>query len=176
MPVERFRWTGGGIEQFHVECHGESFSWCLRETHDAGLLAAVRPLEADPGLAPGYVSEINLLLAPWLRAIARILAQGLLLLVDYGYPHREYYHPQRSMGTLMCHYRHRVHDNPFLWPGLQDITAHVDFTALAQAGVAARLDLLGYTTQTYFLIDYGLDRLLQAAGPTICAWPRRPRH
>jgi SAM-dependent MidA family methyltransferase len=166
MPVERFRWTGGGIERFHVACHGERFDWCLREAHDAGLVAAVRALEADPGLVPGYVSEINLLLAPWLRAIARILARGLMLLVDYGYPRREYYHPQRSTGTLMCHYRHRAHDNPFLWPGLQDITAHVDFTALAEAGLAAGLDVRGYTSQTYLLLDCGLDRLLQAAGPT----------
>ncbi len=163
MPVERFRWNDGGIERFHVECQGDAFGWCVREAHDADLVAAIRRLENDPGLLPGYVSEINLLLSPWLQGIAGVLERGLLLLVDYGYPRREYYHPQRRGGTLMCHYRHRAHENPFLWPGLQDITAHVDFTAVA---AAAELDVLGYTNQAYFLLDCGLDGLLQAAGPT----------
>ena len=92
--------------------------------------------------------------------------QGVMLLIDYGYPRHEYYHPQHSSGTLMCHYRQRAHDDPFLWPGLQDITAHVDFTAVAEAALAANLEVSGYTTQAFFLLDSGLDDLLQQAGPT----------
>jgi SAM-dependent MidA family methyltransferase len=166
MPVERFRWNGEDVGRWHVECVDEHFGWCIREAHDPGLVEAVRRLAADPGLAPGYVSEVNLQLAPWLQGIAALLERGLLLLVDYGYPRREYYHPQHREGTLMCHYRHRAHGNPFLWPGLQDITAHVDFTAVAEAGAAAGLEVLGYTSQAWFLLDCGLDELLLAAGPT----------
>jgi SAM-dependent MidA family methyltransferase len=166
MPVERFSWNGGSVGRFLVELRGDAFDWHVRETGPPELVAAVHRLANDPGLLPGYISEINLQLGPWLAGISGMLERGLLLLIDYGYPRREYYHPQRRSGTLMCHYRHRAHDNPFLWPGLQDITAHVDFTAVAEAGAAAGLDVLGYTTQAYFLLDCGLDRLLQAAGPT----------
>ncbi len=166
MPVERFRWNGGGVERIYVECHDEAFEWRAGEVHDPDLVASVQRLVTDPGLPPGYVSEVNLQLAPWLMGIGGMLERGLVLLIDYGYPRREYYHPQRRSGTLMCHYRHRAHDDPFLWPGLQDITAHVDFTAVAEAGSAAGLDVLGYTSQAHFLLDCGLDRLLLAAGPT----------
>jgi SAM-dependent MidA family methyltransferase len=166
MPVERFHWHGDYIERFHVECTGDGFGWCVREARDSDLVAAVRLLDENPGLAPGYASEINLLLAPWVRGIAGMLDMGLLLLVDYGYPRHEYYHAQRRTGTLLCYYRHRAHDDPFLWPGLQDITAHVDFTAVAEAGVAAELDVIGYTNQAYFLLDCGLDKLLQSIPAT----------
>jgi SAM-dependent MidA family methyltransferase len=166
MPVERFRWDGDGIERFYVECQGDGFAWCLRESRDPELVAAVSQLNEEPGLLPGYVSEINLLLPHWLQGVAGILERGMLLLVDYGYPRREYYHPQHREGTLMCHYRHRAHENPFLWPGLQDITAHVDFTAVAEAGAAAELDVLGYTNQAWFLLDCGLEGLLQTLGAT----------
>ena len=169
MPVERFRWNGEGVERWHVECRDESFGWCIREAQDPGLVEAVRRLVADPGLAPGYVSEINLQLAPWLQGASALLERGLLLLIDYGYPRREYYHPQHHEGTLMCHYRHRAHGNPFLWPGLQDITAHVDFSAVAECGAAAGLDVFGYTTQAWFLLDCGLEDLLVSAEPTASA-------
>jgi SAM-dependent MidA family methyltransferase len=101
-----------------------------------------------------------------LRALADSLEQGLVLLIDYGYPRHEYFHPQRSSGTLMCHYRHHVHADPLSWPGLQDITAHVDFTAVAEAAVAADLEVAGYTTQAWFLLDCGLEELLLQSGAT----------
>jgi SAM-dependent MidA family methyltransferase len=94
------------------------------------------------------------------RSIGERLAAGLVLLVDYGFPRREYYHPQRSGGTLMCHYRHRAHDDPLILTGLQDITAHVDFTALAEAGREAGLDVAGYTTQGAFLLAAGITELV----------------
>jgi SAM-dependent MidA family methyltransferase len=166
MPVERFRWTGSAVELFHVRRRDQRFDWHPGETPGDAVAAAVQQLVAATGLAAGYVSEINMTLAPWLASIAALLDRGMVLLADYGYPRREYYHPQRSAGTLMCHYRHRAHDNPFLWPGLQDITAHVDFTAVAKAGSAAGLEVAGYTTQAHFLLDCGIDRLLSATGPT----------
>ncbi|MDH3527086.1 MAG: SAM-dependent methyltransferase [Gammaproteobacteria bacterium] len=166
MPVERFRWNGTAVELFHVSGSDEPLDWCPVETHGGAVAADVRHLVTEAGLAAGYVSEINMTLAPWLGSIAALLDQGMVLLADYGYPRHEYYHPQRSAGTLMCHYRHRAHDNPFLWPGLQDITAHVDFTAVAEAGSAAGLDVTGYTTQVHFLLDCGIDRLLSAVGPS----------
>jgi SAM-dependent MidA family methyltransferase len=85
---------------------------------------------------------------------------GALLLVDYGFGEREYYHPQRSQGTLMSHFRHRAHDDPFFLPGLQDITSHIDFTAVAQAATGAGVELLGYTTQANFLINLGITDLM----------------
>lgn len=165
MPAERFHWTGTGIEQFYVTCRGEGFDWCLQAAQDDALVAAVQVVQQACELAAGYVSEINLSIAPWLESVAGLIDRGMLLLSDYGYPRHEYYHPQRNRGTLMCHYRHRAHDDPFLWPGLQDITTHVDFTAVAEAGVAAGLDVTGYTTQAGFLLDCGLDTLLHASGP-----------
>jgi SAM-dependent MidA family methyltransferase len=94
-----------------------------------------------------------------------MLQRGVLLFFDYGFPHREYYHPQRASGTLMCHYRQHAHDDPLLQPGLQDITAHVDFTAVAEAGETHGLKLIGYTTQAQFLINCGITELLSAVSP-----------
>ncbi|MDH3899492.1 MAG: SAM-dependent methyltransferase [Gammaproteobacteria bacterium] len=165
MPAERFHWTGATVEQFCVTCGDTGFEWQLQAANDDALIAAVQELQQECGLAAGYVSEVNLSIAPWLESVAGVIGRGLLLLCDYGYPRHEYYHPQRNRGTLMCHYRHRAHDDPLLWPGLQDITTHVDFTAVAEAGVAAGLEVTGYTTQAGFLLDCGLDTLLQASGP-----------
>jgi SAM-dependent MidA family methyltransferase len=165
MAVERFQWDGKAANLFHVSCEGDGFQWRLQESQDDAT-AAVESLVSMCQLQPGYISEANILLSAWLQSVAAVMEQGVILLLDYGYPRHEYYHPQRSSGTLMCHYRQRAHDDPFLWPGLQDITAHVDFTAVAEAALAADLEVTGYTTQTYFLLDCGLDKLLQQAGPT----------
>jgi SAM-dependent MidA family methyltransferase len=165
MPAEVFQWTGARIEQFYVSCSAAGFDWHRQATQDDVLVAAVQGVQQACELAAGYRSEVNLSIAPWLESVAGMLDRGLLLLSDYGYPRHEYYHPQRNEGTLMCHYRHRAHTDPLLWPGLQDITTHVDFTAVAEAGVAAGLDVTGFTSQAGFLLDCGLDRLLQASGP-----------
>ena len=166
MAVERFRWTGSTVEWFEVTAAGAAFEWRTRTASAGPEKAAIEALAAEYQLAAGFVSEVNPALQPWMQAVADVLASGLLLLIDYGFPRHEYYHAQRSAGTLMCHYRHRAHDNPLLWPGLQDITAHVDFTAVAEAAVAADLDVSGYTTQAWFLLDCGLEGLLQQAGPS----------
>jgi len=165
MAVERFQWDGRVAGLFHVCCADGAFQWRLQQQRDVATRTA-ETLARSCRLPAGYVSEFNVTLPAWLRSVAERLEQGLLLLIDYGYPRHEYYHPQHSRGTLLCHYRQRAHDDPFLWPGLQDITAHVDFTAVAEAALAAGLDVSGYTTQTSFLLDCGLDALLQQGGPT----------
>jgi SAM-dependent MidA family methyltransferase len=131
---------------------------------DAALAAAVAEIEADVGALPvGYASELGLAARAWMASAAQWLGRGALFVIDYGFPRREYYHPQRLMGTLMCHYRHFAHAEPLWWPGLNDITAHVDFTALAEAAHDAGLELLGYTSQAHFLINGGLLDALRAA-------------
>lgn len=108
-----------------------------------------------------YITEINLLASQWIKSLAQRINQGALLLIDYGYPQSEYFHPQRHMGTLMCHYRHLGHDNPFFFPGLQDITAHVNFSEIKYAAESSGLELSGYTTQAHFLLAGGLAELIQ---------------
>ncbi len=119
--------------------------------------------EVDDG--SDYIAESGAAAAAFTQTVLQLLGRGALLLIDYGFPRHEYLHPQRSGGTLMCHYRHRAHDDPFLYPGLQDITAHVDFSAIAQAGLAAGADLLGYTSQARFLINCGITDLLADYDP-----------
>jgi SAM-dependent MidA family methyltransferase len=159
MPVRCFRIARDGILERCVACARPGRpGWWERpaearfEAQVAGMVAAL-----PQPLAPDYCSELNPQLGPWVQALAEALAQGVILLVDYGYPRHEYYHSQRDRGTLLCHYRHRAHDDPFLYPGLQDISANVDFTALAEAGLEAGLDLLGYTSQAQFLLANGLE-------------------
>lgn len=167
MPVERFRIAPDGVRELRVDREDEHLIWA--EGPAGGRLAAtVGRLQRDlpEPLAPGYSSEVNPALEPWLAGVADVLAAGVVLLIDYGYPRREYYHPERATGTLMCHYRHRAHSDPLILPGLQDITAHVDFTAVAQAGVDAGLRLAGYTTQAHFLLGAGLAALLTDSDPT----------
>jgi SAM-dependent MidA family methyltransferase len=112
-----------------------------------------------------YVTETHEAALAFTRTICSMLVRGAAFFIDYGFPHAEYYHPQRAQGTLMCHYRHRAHGDPFLYPGLQDITAHVEFTGIAQAGVEAGADLLGYTSQARFLMNAGITEVLGEIDP-----------
>ena len=113
-----------------------------------------------------YLSEIGLAAEGLVRTVAQALEAGVALFIDYGFNEREMYHPQRSQGTMRCHYRHRFHDDPFFLPGLQDITAHVDFSAMARAAEAGGAEVHGFTTQAYFLISCGLAVLVSAGDPT----------
>jgi SAM-dependent MidA family methyltransferase len=140
------------------------FAWLDRPAQGR-LLERAQALAIEYSLPPGYLSEICLASSDWTAAWAGILGKGALLLIDYGFPRHEFYHPQRCTGTLMCHYRHRAHGEPFFLPGLQDITAHVDFTAIVEAGFEAGLDLLGYTTQAGFLLNCGLTEILARTPP-----------
>lgn len=157
LAVERFRLRVNGVEQVCVGHSEKGFTWRYRPA-DAELELAVRALELAEDLP--FVSEINVHLAHWLNAVCAAQKTGVALFIDYGYPRSEYYRPDRREGTLICHYRHRAHDNVFFWPGLQDITAFVDFTALAEAGSACGFELAGYTSQAMFLLGCGLDRIL----------------
>lgn len=164
LPVERFRIRRGQAVRLGVGWDRDGFTW--REAAvDERIVAAVDALQAELGyrLPEDYESELCPLLAPWVHGLAAALTAGLLLIVDYGLPSREYYAVTRNRGTLLCHYRHRAHPDPFLFPGLQDITAWVDFTAVAKAGTAAGLVLEGFTPQAAFLSASGLDQLLAGA-------------
>jgi SAM-dependent MidA family methyltransferase len=133
---------------------GAGFAWGeARASPVVG--AAVGALEHALGrtLPRGYRSELRLLMPSWLGALGASLERGSLLFIDYGLVRTEYYHEQRSDGTLVCHYRHRAHDDPFLYPGLQDITAWVDFSACADAAAAAGLEVAGFTTQGQYLLS-----------------------
>ncbi|MCG6943119.1 MAG: SAM-dependent methyltransferase [Thiohalocapsa sp.] len=156
--------VAAAVREVLVRRDGDRFADVLDTPRSPRLAAAVAALDLPPAsLARGLCSELNLRLAPWLAMLAGHLAAGMLLLIDYGYPRREYYLPERRDGTLLCHYRHQAHADPYAHPGLQDITAHVDFSAVAAAGMAAGLALAGYTTQANFLLGCGLDRHLSAA-------------
>lgn len=161
LPVKRFRHERGW-QELCVRVEGEGFGWTAASCGEPLARALAHRLGQA---AEGYESEINLRLGPWMGSLADALEAGMLLLVDYGLARREYYHPERARGTLMCHYRHRAHDDPFRYPGLQDITAWVDFTALAEAGTAAGLALAGYTTQAHFLLGGGLEALAAEVDP-----------
>jgi SAM-dependent MidA family methyltransferase len=138
-----------------------TFAWAERPLDDAKLLALARARFPDDG---DYLSEVNPAAEALVATIAKRVGEGGILIVDYGFPAREYYHAQRASGTLVGHYRHRVHDDPFLWPGLSDLTSHVDFTAIARAGQRAGLRVAGFATQASFLLGCGLLERLRAAG------------
>lgn len=158
MPVHVVGWTEQGIVERGVALTGDRFSWSERPV--TGELAK----EATSIRVPApYVSEIGLAARAWLRTLCERLDQGLILVVDYGFPRHEYYHPQRSSGTLMCHYRHQAHADPFLRPGEEDITAHVDFSALAAAARETGVAVLGYATQAQFLVNCGITDVLAEA-------------
>jgi SAM-dependent MidA family methyltransferase len=157
------------VEVFSIKDSGEIIEHTVK-WHEQQLVASTRP--ADPTLVEkvkrlglqspqtnNYTSELNPNLPGWMKAIADCLESGAVILVDYGYTHKEYYHPDRASGTLICHYQHRVHDEPLLYPGLQDITANVDFTAVADAAIDADLEVSGFTNQASFLAGCGLEEL-----------------
>ena len=161
LPVERFRRTGSAILQQRVSLDNDGFQTTFEEA--PGRLAdAVRSIESDLGgaLEPGYTSEVSLGARAWVGEVAEVLEQGVILLLDYGCARREYYASDRSTGWLRCHFRHRAHDNPLILAGVQDITAWVDFTGVAEAAVDAGLAIAGYLPQSMFLAGAGLDKEL----------------
>ncbi|HKC16221.1 MAG TPA: SAM-dependent methyltransferase [Steroidobacteraceae bacterium] len=169
LPFQCFAVTVDGFAERGValDAQGE-LGWKERPAA-AALRAELAKLASTLGqpLPPDYRSELCLRLGPWIGGLAAALDQGWLLLFDYGLGQSELYHPQRVTGTLRCHYRHRAHDDPFLYPGLQDVTAWVDFTRLAGAAADAGLTVAGYCTQAAFLLGAGIDAELEAAGSTV---------
>jgi len=164
LPVKRFRWHDGRVDEVGVACEQSELSLCQRPADEAAQ-AYVKRLASDNGWQDVYASEYCPSLPAWVGTLGACLKQGLLMLVDYGYGRAEYYHPQRSMGTMMCHYRHAAHDDPLRYPGLQDITAFVDFTAIAEAASDAGMRLEGFSSQAQFLIACGIDQLLSEVDP-----------
>ena len=162
MPAHIVAWRDEGIFERGVGLNeAGGFTWNERPAGGA-LLAAAEEIGTQCSLPPGFESEISLAARAWAAEWGHRLVKGALLLIDYGFPRREFYHQQRGRGTLMCHYRHHAHPDPFYLPGLQDVTVHVDFTAIIAAAHASGLDLLGYTSQGQFLLNCGiLDRLAE---------------
>ncbi len=153
MPVDVFTLANGIAKERRVIWKDDYFAY-QDETAPDLLNSQIDKLGLD---VSSYLSEINSNLPAWFKAISNTLKQGIVLLIDYGYTQQEYYHPERHMGTLMCHYQHRAHDNPLIYPSLQDITASVDFTAVANAASDADMDVQGFTNQAMFLAMSGLE-------------------
>lgn len=161
MPVQLFQKTEHDINEVNVVWKDDKFSFQLQSSFDERLITRIKDIECELGfeLNSGYVSEVNFAAEDWIKSIAERLQQGVIVLIDYGFPRHEYYHEQRTQGTLMCHYLHRTHPDAFVYPGLQDITAHVDFTAMADAALEADMRVMGYTNQVSFLMGAGLMEL-----------------
>lgn len=161
LPIQRFRVRGLQVNQLGVTSQFGRLDWS--EVHaDAALESVVREIEFNLGepFADGYTSEINLRLQPWIAGIAASMREGAAFFIDYGLPRRQYYAASRSQGTMLCHFRHRFHDDPLINVGVQDIGAWVDFTAVAEAAVASGMNVAGYTTQAHFLIGCGIEEFL----------------
>jgi len=161
LTVERFCIESDGPRQMRVTEGNDGFEWfktSCPEKMKEQLVNVLSGLDHHP--ATGYCSEINTSLPAWLQAVTTGMQKGLALFIDYGYTRHDYYVPQRSDGTLICHYQHRAHADPFKWPGLTDISASVDFTALAEAADICGLEVSGYATQAMFLMASGLDKVL----------------
>ncbi len=161
LPVHLVHWRDSALEERGVAAGDTGFCWQDRAIDDPVLLQAAQQI----CVPDDYLSEICLAQRGLINSLAQRLEQGALVFVDYGFGVREFYHPQRNTGTLMCHYRHHAHDDPFYLPGLQDITAHVNFTDVAECGIDAGLELLGYTSQAFFLINCGITELLSDTSP-----------
>lgn len=160
LPAAIVAWREDAIYERGVKLGDDgNFAWSERPAAGS-LLAAAAEIGKQCQLPPGFESEISLASRAWAAEWGHRLERGAILLIDYGFPRREFYHQQRARGTLMCHYRHFAHPDPFYWPGLQDVTVHVDFTAIIAAAHPAGLELLGYTSQGQFLLNCGiLERL-----------------
>ena len=158
LPVAQFRWRAAGCEELGVVVANGELGWAARPASAALSAACARLAAAVPGWDDGYVSECCPRLVPWASAMAQSLRRGAVLWFDYGLPRAQYYLPERHEGTMLCHFRQRVLEDPFVNPGLQDITAWVDFTAVAEAGLAAGCEVAGFSTQALFLAGLGIDR------------------
>jgi len=157
MPVHKFRIHAGEMQEYYVKWGSNSFVWQLNQ---AGSVLAEQIQRLDIK-AEYYDSEINLQIPAWMKSVGKCLDQGMVLIIDYGFPQHEYYHLDRNMGTLMCHYRQRAHIDPLILVGLQDITAHVDFTLVAESAAAENFQVAGFNSQAAFLLGCGLLKLIE---------------
>jgi SAM-dependent MidA family methyltransferase len=160
IPVHMVEWHAGQWQArgFTLD---QQLTWQTRPLQDLSLVADIDSSQ----LPDGYITEVCPAATGLIASLANMLQQGVILMLDYGFSAREYYHPQRRQGTLMCHFQHYAHDDPLIYPGLQDITAHVNFTAMAEAALVQGIDCAGYTTQAQFLMNCGILQLLQTVPP-----------
>lgn len=156
MPVQLFEISSDEISELGLKVVNNDYVWQakpaeqnLQDYIEKDIIPTIKDTTEE---ISSYISEVNFMAQDWLRSISQCLSTGMIMIFDYGFPRHEYYHHDRNQGTLMCHYRHHAHHNPLLYPGLQDITAHVDFTALAEVAVENDLDVLSYLSQGQFLI------------------------
>lgn len=166
MPVQLVKKTASGWNEVGVTWNADRLQWSERPLADTALLEQI-PTQED--LPIDYLTELHATAKGFMRSVAQMLhagQAGAALFIDYGFPAAEYYLAQRDQGTLMCHYRHHAHPDPFYWPGLQDITSHLDFSTLAQVGQSAGLELLCYTSQAAFLLQTGIGELLLRTSPS----------
>lgn len=175
MPVELFsivdgNWLTVGVTIDSLQTDTDAFKLILTENPASSARPDALKNKDWQDYPSPYTSEFNPNLPGWMSSLADTLEQGLILLIDYGYEHDDYYRPERDCGTLLCHYRHHVHDDALLWPGLQDITSSVDFTAVAEAAETAGLEVESYMTQSGFLFSNGLEDLFNQ---TLTAHPKR---
>jgi SAM-dependent MidA family methyltransferase len=157
LPVERFTKTGGAPRQLRVVAENGEFHWHLHDPPEL-LVSAIDHVERkiDWQFPDNYQSEICLAMPPWISDLVNCMSEGMIFLFDYGVSRREYYAPDRRDGWLRCHFRHHAHNNPFILPGIQDLTAWVDFSALADAAIDSGADIAGFVSQAHFLINGGL--------------------
>ncbi len=164
MPVHLVTWRDGQLFERGVSYRNETLIWEEQPLLSGILFDAATKLTDHVNTSNDknhrYISEISLAIPSFMHSLANVMQQGLILIIDYGFGAKEYYHPQRNQGTLMCHYRHHTHDDPFYLPGLQDITSHVDFSSVTETAANAQFELLGYTTQAHFLINCGITEIL----------------
>src|SRR6185503_19393019 len=158
IPVHLVAWRAEGVMERGVTVQDGKFAWQEKPAAEDLRQEASKIQVPSP-----YESEIGLAARAWMRTLCERLEHGVIFVIDYGFPRGEYYHPQRSTGTLMCHHRHRAHADPFARPGDEDITAHVDFSALAAAAREAGAEVLGFATQAQFLVNCGITEVLAEA-------------
>jgi SAM-dependent MidA family methyltransferase len=152
LPVHLLYWSDGYILERGVASKEGRFIWQDKQPGCQSLLDIAKNIKVPDD----YLSEVSITARGLMSSLCERMDKGAMIFIDYGFGAKEYYHPQRSRGTLMCHYRHHSHDDPFYLPGLQDITAHVDFTAVAEAAIDSGAHFLGYTSQAHFLINNGV--------------------
>ncbi|MGY8813497.1 MAG: class I SAM-dependent methyltransferase [Gammaproteobacteria bacterium] len=165
IPVSRIKFSKDDVHELMVGHEFNKFLWQFRlANNELKLEVDSRLSQLKEKFSDGYVTEINCLIPPFIHSLSDTVGSGAIFLLDYGYPRHEFYHPQRTEGTLVCNYRHRSHDNPFIYIGNQDITAFVDFTTAAQSGHDYGLDVKGYSSQAGFLMSMGIEEVLKEYG------------
>ncbi|PHS27194.1 MAG: SAM-dependent methyltransferase [Methylophaga sp.] len=162
MPVHMLHFKQGKVAERYIEKNDAGLCWCEGSLSQSSLASHIIEIQALIGESEDYITEVNLAAQAWLCSLADNLQQGALFICDYGYPKADYYHPQRNEGTLMCYYQHQGHADPLILPSLQDITAHVDFTLLAQTAIDNGLEVNGFQSQADFLLAGGITELSQA--------------